>query len=81
MNRYSMCNIIEELSNQVDLDNDQRWMVSDNGILALPVMLNVTDGSWAVLVKAKAKTAMATHYHTKPLYIFTVYGLRSLALS
>ncbi len=69
-----MCNIIEELSNQVDLDNDQRWMSAGNDILALPVMLNVTDGSWAVLIKAKANTSMATHYHTKPLFVFTVYG-------
>ncbi len=74
MNQYSMCNITKELNNQVDLDNDQRWMNDGKGISALPVMLNVTDGSWAVLVKTKANTTMATHYHTKPLFIFTVYG-------
>lgn len=74
MNQFTMCNIIEELSNQVDLSNDPRWMTNDDGISALPVMLNVTDGSWAVLVKAKAKSIMLTHYHTKPLYVFTVYG-------
>lgn len=69
-----MCNMINELTNQVDLENDQRWMNGGNGISVLPVMLNVTDGSWAIFIKAKANTAMATHYHTKPLFIFTAYG-------
>jgi 2,4'-dihydroxyacetophenone dioxygenase len=74
MQQFTMCNMIEELSNQVDLENDPRWMSGDNGIAALPVMLDVAHGSWVVLVKAKANSAMATHYHTKPLYVFTVYG-------
>lgn len=30
MNQFSMCNMIEELSNQVDLENDVRWMSSSN---------------------------------------------------
>lgn len=72
--QFSMCNMIEELSNQVDLENDPRWMTSDNQIAALPVMLDVTHGSWVVLVKAKAGSAMPMHYHTKPLYVFTIYG-------
>jgi len=69
-----MCNMVAELSNQVDLDNDPRWMSKDGSIAALLVMLDVTHGSWAVLVKAKAGSKMPMHYHTKPLYVFTVYG-------
>jgi len=46
MNQFSMCNIIEELSNQVDLKNDPRWMSSSDAIAVLPVMLDVTHGSW-----------------------------------
>ena len=74
MNQFSMCNMIEELSNQVDLENDLRWMASNDRLAALPVMLDVTHGSWVVLVKAKSGGAMPTHYHTKPLYVFTAYG-------
>lgn len=74
MNQFTMCNMIEELSNQVDLEHDLRWMVIDNKISTLPAMLDVTHGSWVVLVKAKSGGAMPTHYHTKPLYVFTVYG-------
>lgn len=74
MNSFNMCNLIDELSNQVDLDNDPRWMNNHNGIATLPVMLDVTHGSWVVLVKAKAGSIMQAHYHTKPLYVFTVYG-------
>ena len=55
-----MCNMIDALNNQVDLENDPRWIKSREGISALPVMLNVTDGSWTIFVKAKAGTAMAT---------------------
>ena len=69
-----MCNLISELNNQIDLENDPRWMPSGNNISALIMMLDVTSGSWVVLVKAKAGSIMATHYHTKPLYVFTVYG-------
>ena len=74
MNQFTMCNLIEEISNQVDLDNDNRWMERRDGISALPVMLDVTHGNWAMMVKAKAGSKMPTHYHTKPLYVFTVYG-------
>jgi len=66
--------MIDELSNQVDLDKDSRWMKVDNNISALPVMLDVTHGSWVLFVKAKADSQMLTHYHTKPLYVLTVYG-------
>jgi len=74
MNQFSMCNMINEVSNQVDLENDRRWMSVNNNISALPVMLDVTHGSWVVFVKAKANSKMQTHYHTKPLYVLTVYG-------
>ena len=74
MNHFSMCNMIDELSNQVDLDQDARWMMVDHNISALPVMLDVTHGSWVLFLKAKANCSMRTHYHTKPLYVLTVYG-------
>lgn len=74
MNQFTMCNMIDELSNQVDIKNDKRWMPVNNNISALILMLDVTHGSWVVLVKAKENTSMLTHYHTKPLYVFTVYG-------
>lgn len=65
--------MVEELNNQADLDNDPRWM-KNNDIAALPMMLDVTHGSWVILVKVKAGGIMPAHYHTKPLYVFTVYG-------
>lgn len=74
MSHFRMCNRIDELSNQVDLNNDTRWMTVDNNISALPVMLDLTHGSWVLFVKAKAHSKMLTHYHTKPLYVLTVYG-------
>lgn len=74
MNHFTMCNIVDELNNQVNLDNDPRWMAMDSNISLLPVMLDVTHGSWVLFVKAKANSKMATHYHTKPLYVLTVYG-------
>lgn len=69
-----MCNLVQELNNQLDLEHDPRWIQVNNDIAALFAMLDVTHGSWVVLVKAKAGSAMPTHYHTKPLYVFTVYG-------
>jgi 2,4'-dihydroxyacetophenone dioxygenase len=74
MTQYSMCNLIKELNNQVDLENDKRWMQSHEGIQTLPVLLNVSEGSWVILVKVKANTTMAQHYHASPMYVFTVYG-------
>lgn len=74
MNHFSMCNMIDELNNQVNLDDDPRWMATDDKISTLPVMLDVTHGSWVVFVKAKAHAKMLTHYHTKPLYVLTIYG-------
>lgn len=74
MNQFIMCNMIEELSNQVDLEADQRWMNFSDSVSVLPVMLDVTHGGWVILVKAKKGSAMPTHYHPKPLYVFTVYG-------
>ena len=38
MNSFSSCNMIEELNNQVDLENDPRWMKVDEKISALTVM-------------------------------------------
>jgi quercetin dioxygenase-like cupin family protein len=69
-----MCNLIEELSNQADLENDPRWMSSTNEIKTLLLMLDITHGDWVILVKAKAGSVMPVHYHPKPLYVFTVYG-------
>lgn len=69
----SMQNSMAEISNQVDLENDIRWM-GEGDIQALLLMLNVSQGGWAVLVKARAGSTMPTHYHTDGLYVFTVYG-------
>lgn len=74
MNHFNMCNMVDALSNQVDLEKDSRWIAVDNKISVLQVMLDVTHGSWVVFVKAKANSRMPTHYHTKPLYVLTVYG-------
>ncbi len=74
MNQFTMCNMIDELSNQLDPENDLRWMNVNNNIAALFAMLDVTHGNWVVLVKAKAGSIMPMHYHTKPLFVFTVYG-------
>ena len=49
-------------------------MTINTNITVLPVMLDITHGSWVILVKAKAGTVMPVHYHTKPLYVFTIYG-------
>lgn len=74
MSQYHMKNLVDELPNQVDLENDLRWMGDPDKIQALITMLDVTHGSWVVMVKAKAGSAMSIHYHTKPLYVFTFYG-------
>ena len=53
MNQFSMCNMIDELENQVNLDNDPRWMAMDDNISLLPVMLDVTHGSWVLFIHSK----------------------------
>lgn len=73
--KLQMQNLVSELQNQADLDNDPRWMPVADGIEALHLMLDLTHGSWAILVKAKAGVKMQTHYHpTGGPYVFTVKG-------
>jgi hypothetical protein len=74
MIEFAMRNVITELNNQVDLENDKRWMHAAEGLQYLPVMLDVSHGGWVILVKAKAGTKIASHYHTNGLYVFTVSG-------
>jgi 2,4'-dihydroxyacetophenone dioxygenase len=73
MIKLTMRNSVSELSNQADLENDKRWM-GEGDVKLLPLMLDVTHGGWAILVKAKAGSKMPTHYHPNGLYVFTVAG-------
>ncbi|EKD72204.1 MAG: hypothetical protein ACD_45C00737G0004 [uncultured bacterium] len=73
MIELSMRNTINELSNQVDIENDKRWMGQEN-IKCLLLMLDVTHGGWVILVKAKAGSKMPAHYHPNGLCVFTVSG-------
>jgi 2,4'-dihydroxyacetophenone dioxygenase len=69
----SMQNTIDELSNQVNIENDPRWIGQGN-IQYLLLMLDVTHGGWVILVKAKAGSKMPVHYHPNGLYVFTISG-------
>lgn len=71
--QLSMRNTINELSNQVDIENDNRWMGQEN-IKSLPLMLDVTHGGWVILIKIKAGSKLSTHYHPNGLYVFTISG-------
>jgi len=73
MIEFNMQNMINEISNQVDIENDKRWMeVKD--VELLPVMLDVTHGGWVTFLRAKAGTTLLTHYHVNGLYVFTISG-------
>ena len=62
MLKCNMQNVVSELSNQVELDNDKRWMETGD-IKVLPLMLEVSQGSWVILIKAKAGSKLQTYYH------------------
>ncbi len=73
MIKFAMQNTINELSNQVDIENDKRW-IGQKEVKCLHLMLDVSHGGWVILVKAKAGSKMPTHYHPNGLYVFTVSG-------
>ena len=55
-------------------NDDKHWIPLGNEIYSLPLCLNVSEGYWVHLLKARQAGFINRHRHSSPVHVFTLKG-------
>ena len=65
---------VSELVLDVDFDDARAWVPRGDGVWSLPLMFNVTQGSWVNITRAQGDGIISRHRHSSPVTGYTLDG-------
>ena len=65
---------VPELIVDVDLSDERLWIPRGPDIWTLPLLFNVTQGSWVNITRARSQGVVSRHRHSAPVTGFTLDG-------
>ena len=65
---------VSELVLDTDLSDERLWVPRGDDIWSLPLMFNVTDGSWVNITRARGDAIISRHRHSSPVTGYTLDG-------
>ena len=65
---------VNELVLDTDLDDERLWVPRGDSIFSLPLMFNVTNGSWINITRAHGEGIISRHRHSSPVTGYTLDG-------
>ena len=65
---------VSELVLGVDMDDERLWVPRGDDIWSLPLMFNVTAGSWVNITRARGDAIISRHRHSSPVTGYTLEG-------
>jgi len=71
---FRSVNRITEVIEDFDRDDERRWVPVRDGVHFRPFLFDVTTGGWSSILKVDPGCTLACHYHTQPVYGFTLEG-------
>ncbi len=65
---------VPEIVLDADFDDERLWVPRGDDIWSLPLMFNVTQGSWVNITRAKGEGVISRHRHSSPVTGYTLDG-------
>ena len=65
---------VNELVLDAKLDDERLWVPRGDSIWTLPLMFNVTNGSWVNITRARGAAIISRHRHSSPVTGYTLAG-------
>ena len=57
---------VPEIVLDVDFDDERLWVPRGDSVWSLPLMFNVTQGSWVNITRARGEGVISRHRHSAP---------------
>ena len=71
---FRSVNEITEIIEHFDATDPERWVSLRDGVQFRPFLFDVTTGGWSSVLRIEPGRQLACHYHTQPVYGFTLEG-------
>lgn len=65
---------VKELVLDADLDDERLWVPRGENVSSLPLLFNVTQGSWVNITRATGNGIISRHRHSSPVTGYTLDG-------
>ena len=71
---FSSVNVVSEVIEHFDRNDAKRWVPIREGVAFRPFLFDVANGGWSSVLRIAPGQQLACHYHTQPVYGYTIEG-------
>ncbi len=71
---FRSVNVVPEVIEHFDRHDAKRWVPIRDGVWFRPFLFDVANGGWSSVLRIAAGMQLACHYHTQPVYGYTIEG-------
>lgn len=71
---FRSVNVVSEVIEHFDRNDTKRWVPLRDGVAFRPFLFDVANGGWSSILKIAPGKQLACHYHTQPVYGYTIEG-------
>ena len=71
---FRSVNVVSEVIGHFDRNDTKRWVPLRDGLAFRPFLFDVANGGWSSILRIAPGKQLACHYHTQPVYGYTIEG-------
>ena len=71
---FRSVNVVSEVIGHFDRNDTKRWVPLRDGVAFRPFLFDVANGGWSSILRIAPGKQLACHYHTQPVYGYTIEG-------
>lgn len=71
---FRSVNVVSEVIEHFDRNDTRRWVPLRDGVAFRPFLFDVANGGWSSILRIAPGKQLACHYHTQPVYGYTIEG-------